>query len=346
VRTSDALTAWPAVALALAGLEPRAADQTMREVGSSALTADWGIRALSRYDPDYNPLLQGNGAISSYLTGMTALAHYRAHRAWAGHDLLRDLGRVTFDFARGRTPSALSGAFYGLLESAVPQNTAGSAALTLAVVEGLFGVEVDAANNAVALEPHVPADWNTASISNIRVGGSRLQLSIERRQQRLVLHMQRSGETGPPLFVRLSPALPLGARVTHVLVDDRDAPVQMEETRHDVHNVIELSVGSAATVELEYSGGIEVVMPTERVDPGDTSEALHVLDLQRLERNYSLMVEGLPGVTYTLALRTGVRVRSVTGAELVDQTAERVLIRFRMAPSNAAFVRREIILRT
>jgi hypothetical protein len=173
-----------------------------------------------------------------------------------------------------------------------------------------------------------------------------LRLSIERRQQRLLLHVQRSGETGPPLFVRLSPALPLGARVTRVLVDDRDAPVQLEETRYDVHNVIELSVASAATVELEYSGGIEVVMTTERVDPGDTSEAMRVLDLRRLERNYSLMVEGLPGVTYTLALRAGVRVRSVTGAELVDQTAERVQIRFRMAPSNATFVRREIILRT
>jgi glycogen debranching enzyme len=345
-RISEALTAWPAVALSLGALEQRAADQTMREVSSSALTADWGTGALSRYNPDYNPLMQNNGAVSSYLTGMTALAHYRAHRAWAGQDLLRDLGRLTFDFARGRTPSALSGAFYELLESAVPQYTAGSAALTLAIVRGLFGVEVDAANSAVALEPHLPAEWNTASISNIRIGGSRLQVSIERREQRLILHVQRTGETGSPLFVRLSPALPLGARVTRVLVDDRDAPVQLEETRHDVHNVVELNVATAATVELEYSGGIEVVTPTERVDAGDTSEALHVLDVQRLERNYSLMVEGLPGVTYSLALRAGVRVRSVTGAELVEQTAERVQIRFRMAPSNAAYVRREIILRT
>jgi hypothetical protein len=155
VRISDALTAWPAVALALAGLEPRAADQTMREVGSSALTADWGIRALSRYHPDYNPLLQGNGAISSYLTGMTALAHYRAHRAWAGHDLLRDLGRVTFDFARGRTPARFPGLLRITRERSAAEHGRKRGARACCR-GGLFGVAVDAPTMRLPSNPTFP----------------------------------------------------------------------------------------------------------------------------------------------------------------------------------------------
>ena len=345
-RVSEALTAWPAVALSFGAIDQRPGDHTMREIASSALTTDWGVRALSRYYPAYDPLREDRGAVSVFLTGVSATAHYRAHRGWAGQDLLRDLARLTFDFGRGRTPSALSGLFYALLDTAVPQHSVASAELARAVVRGLFGVEVDAQNNAVALEPHLPPEWNTASITNIRVGASRLGVTIERQDQRMVITLKRSGETGAPLFVRLSPALPLGARVTRVQVDDRDATVQVEETRHDVHSVVELNVGAEAIVDVEYAGGIHVVIPAERVDPGDRSEALRVLDLRRYDSNYALVVEGLPGTTYTLALRSGVRLRSVSGAELVEQTDDRVQLRFRMPPSNAAFVRRDIILRT
>jgi hypothetical protein len=112
-----------------------------------------------------------------------------------------------------------------------------------------------------------------------------------------------------------------------------------------VHPVVELALAGAATVEIEYTGGLEVLTPAERVEPGDPSEALRVLDFRQVDRNFVATVEGVPGVTYTLALRSGVRVRSVTGAELVEQSAERVQLRVRLPPSSAPFVRRELIVR-
>jgi hypothetical protein len=54
------------------------------------------------------------------------------------------------------------------------------------------------------------------------------------------------------LSLRVSPALPAGARVTSVLVNDADQPVQLESNEHDTHVVIEVSLRRAMNIEIEY----------------------------------------------------------------------------------------------
>ena len=73
------------------------------------MTTDWGTRLLSADHPLYEPLHYNNGAVWPFMTGFTALANYRYHRAWEGYELLRDIARTTFDFARGRNPELMSG---------------------------------------------------------------------------------------------------------------------------------------------------------------------------------------------------------------------------------------------
>ena len=341
---SDLLTAWPMVALASGLFDQTRADNTLRESASSVLTTDWGIHPLTASSSLFQPLQPGNGAVSLALSGVGALAHFRQHRTWSGQDLLRDMARASFDFARGRTPDFLSGVFYSPLEGSVPQSTMASAEFITAVVRGLFGLEADAVNRAVAFEPHLPAEWNSASVTNFRVGGERLDVSIDREGQRWTVNLRRSTE-GAPIFVRFAPALPLGATITRVQIDDRDAPLQTEESPHDVHPVIEVPLSGSATIEIEYTGGLEVITASERLDIGSRSEALRVLDFRRADRGYVLLVEGLAGGIYNLALRPGARIRAVTGAELLEQTAERVQLRIRMPLGGPAVVRREIIVR-
>jgi hypothetical protein len=112
-----------------------------------------------------------------------------------------------------------------------------------------------------------------------------------------------------------------------------------------VHPVIEVPLSGSATIEIEYTGGLEVITASERLDIGSRSEALKVLDFRRADRGYVVLVEGLSGGIYNLALRAGARVRTVTGAELLEQTAERVQLRVRMPLGNPGYVRREIIVR-
>ena len=343
-RLSDALTVWPASAMSFGLLDDARAMRMLRELGSSAITADWGARMLSRYHPLYDPLHSNNGTVWPFASGFAALAHYRYHRGWAGFDLVRDVARATFDFARGRTPEVLSGAFYNVLDTAVPKQFVATSMLVSPLVTGLIGMEVDAPNRALLLEPHLPAEWNTLEVNNMHVGAHRVSMTIRRGNGKYEISLRRSGPA-LPLFVRLSPALPLGTRVVRASVNDRDVTLHAEESVHDVHAMVELTLAAAAEIEIEYDGGLEVNSPTESLEIGDRSSALKVLDFYRSGQDYVLLIEGVPGASYALGLRAESRVRSVTGAEIVEQANQRLQLRVRFGAGSTPFARREIRLR-
>ncbi|MBI4544216.1 MAG: amylo-alpha-1,6-glucosidase [Gemmatimonadetes bacterium] len=341
VRVNDALTVWPATAMAFALLDAERSDRMLREVGSAAITADWGARMLSQYHRLYEPLHYNNGTVWPFVTGFAALAHYRYHRGWAGFDLVRDVARLTFDFARGRHPELLSGAFYQVLDTSVPQQFFATSMLVTPLVRGLLGLEADAPRRAVGIEPHLPADWDSVSIENFRVGAARLGLMLRRSRDSFLLSLRLHDGGAGPLHVRVAPALPLGATVQRVTVNERDAPVQVEETAHDVHAVVELTLADEALVEIEFRGGVEVVTPAERLTPGQPSEGLRVLDFRRAGREYLLLLEGLAGRSYALELRTAARLRNLRGAERLEQEEGRARLRSSF-PAGAGYTRREV----
>jgi hypothetical protein len=344
-RPEPALAVWPAIALAYGLLDDMRSNRMLREIASTALTTDWGTRVRFGYDRQYDPARPESGAVWTMATGYAALAHYRYHRAWAGFDLLHDLSRLPFDFARGRMPELLSGAFYDVLPPGIPQQFATANIIMLPLVSGLLGLQTDASNRAISIEPHLPADWGEVAVNTIRLGRERLRLVLRRERSHYRVVLRREGR-GARLFVRLAPALPLGARVVRIRVNDADAPTQVEQTAHDVHAVAEFHLVSEAEVDIEYSGGIEVLAPSERIEPGDRSRALNVLDFRKDGSDFTILVEGAPSSSYALSLRTGIRVRGVSGADVVAQTSERMQLRIRFDAGVSPFARKEIRIRT
>jgi hypothetical protein len=343
--TTQPLTIWPSAALAFGLLEDERSNRMLREVSSAAITTDWGARTLSGYDAAYDPLHTLRGAVWSYASGWAALAHYRYHRGWAGYDLLRDLATTTLDFARGRTPETVSGVSYTTTDSAATNQTSATSMLIPAVVTGLLGLQIDAPNRALQLEPHLPADWDALSVNQIRVGRDRVRMEMRRERGRMLIELRRDG-TAATIFVRLAPALPLGARVERVRVNDADAPIQVEESAHDVHAVIEVPLIGEANVEIEYQGGLEVQAPAEQNEPGDRSAALKVLDFRKDGTDFVVLVEGVPATSYTLRLRAESRLRAVSGADVAEHSGERLDLRVRFGPGVAPFARREVRVRT
>ncbi|MGH7468741.1 MAG: hypothetical protein ACRENP_12355 [Longimicrobiales bacterium] len=344
-NAGEVLTAYPTMALAFGLLDDVRSNRALREMGSSALTADWGIRAFSSYHRMYDARAPDRGAVRPDLSADAAMAHYRYHRSWAAYDLMQDLTRVSFDFARGRTPESLSGAFYNLADVALHTQLSTSAPLVTPLVSGLLGLQVDAPNRALSLEPHLPAEWGNVTINSIRLGRERISIEIRRDPGHYAIALRREGG-GATLFVRLAPALPLGARVERVRVNDSDAPIQVEESAHDLHAVVEVPLIAEAEIEIEYRGGFEVIAGNEPYDIGDPSNTLRVLDFRRDAAELVVLVEGVPAATYLLRLRAETRVRSVTGAEIVEQTGDRLQLRVRFGAAMTPFARREIRIRT
>jgi hypothetical protein len=313
VQTNDALTVWPATAMSFGLLEAARADRMLREIGSSKLTTDWGVRSLSREHRLYDPLHYNNGTVWGFVTGFAALAHYRYHRGWAGFDLVRDVARSGFDFARGRNPELMSGAFYRPLDTAVPQQFFATSMLVSPLVQGLLGLSADAPRRRVTVAPHLPADWDSARVTGFPIGTDALDVMFERGPGHYTVRLRRpAGDQ--PLELDVSPALPLGARVTGITVDGRAARFTPQQTSHDLHAPVRMSLRAAANVEIRFAGGAEIVSPDETVQVGSSSGALRVLDFRRDGNVYVVEVEGVPGREYELLVRSQAAPAAVQGA--------------------------------
>ena len=342
-RLNDALTVWPATALAFGLLDAGRAGRMLEQIGSHALTTDWGVRMLARGHPLQEPLHYNNGTVWGFVTGFAALAHYRYHRGWAGHDLVRDVARTTFDFAPGRNPELMSGAFYRTLDTAVPQQFFATSMLVSPLLRGLLGIELDAPHGAVAIEPHLPAEWDSVRVRGLRVGDQVLEVAIERQSGTYLVNIRRLSGTGR-LHARIAPALPLGARLLSARVNGADVPLQTEESAHDVHAVVETDIGDEVRVELEYRGGVELGAPAEDLRVGDASTSLRVLDLRREGGEVVIEMEGVAGREYALQLRMERPPETPRGARL-ERAGDRVTLRFELAGPAGSLARHEVRLR-
>ena len=254
VRTNNALTVWPATAMSFGLLRPDRADRTLERIASPLLTTAWGTRTLSRQHPLYDPLHYNNGTVWPFVTGFAALAHYRYHRAEDGLHLVRAVAQTTFDFALGRNPELMSGAFYRPLDTAVPQQFFATSMLVTPLVRGLLGLESDAPQRRATIAPHLPDDWDEVTVEQFRVGEDVLSIHITRTDRLLTLTLARHGPRPEPLTVRVSPALPAGASVESVRVDGTAVQGVLEITGHDQHVSIEVVVRDAVTVEIRVVG--------------------------------------------------------------------------------------------
>jgi hypothetical protein len=156
--------------------------------------------------------------------GLAALAHYKYHR---------------------------DSTAFAILEDMVQRDAFAPPMLLLPLVRGLVGWETDAANRAAALEPHLPAAWSWLNVRNLAVGDTRVGATIRRDRNSYSIHLHRQ-TAGPPISMRVAPALPPGTVVRNVTVNERDVPVHIETSAHDVHVIVELSLLQEAQIDIEY----------------------------------------------------------------------------------------------
>ena len=341
-RLNDALTPWPATAMTFGLLEPARAQSMLRDMSSSALLTDWGTRLLDHRHPLYEPLHYNNGAVWPFVTGFAALAHYRYHRAWAGYELMQAVARMTFDFNRGRQPELLSGAFYQLLDTTVPDQFFATSMLVNPLVRGLLGVDARAGECRVRIAPHLPAHWDSVQVEQIEAGCGRVGFSVQRNATHYRIQVTRaSGDR--PVALELAPALPLGATVTAVRVNGSPAQFDVETSAYDVHATVAATLESTLVVDLDVRGGLEVVPPAHRPAIGAPPSGLRIVDVRRDGNVMVVEVEGRAGMDYLLTLRGGDRVVSAEGAEVVEQGAGAVKLRIAVPPG-ADWRRRQVRL--
>lgn len=298
--SNDELTVWPAAGAMFGLLDAAPAHGTLRRLAEGSVSTDWGARMLSADSDLYDPLQYNSGTVWPFVTGFLSLGQYRYRRPWAGYQLMDAVKQMTFDWSLGRHPELLSGAFYTPLDETVPHQFFASSMLPTPLIRGLLGWEPDAPRARATFAPQLPADWDRLRVHGLRVGETRVDVEIERREfgSRTVFR-----STGPAVELSFEPALPLGSAGHTVRLDGRAVPVEPASGRLDVSVPIALLDGTERVVEIEWRGGLEVVPPRIALEAGQSSTGLRVLDFDRADGGYRIAVEGEAGGSYRVDLR-------------------------------------------
>lgn len=221
-RERTALDAVP-VLLGVDTGEPARA--VVADLASGDWCAPWGVRMLSRRDARYRPTGYHSGAVWPLFTGWTSLAAYRCGMGATGWQLLSKVGALATARARGAFDEVLDGESGG--SAGICPDQAWSAAMLIApTITGMLGLRPDAPARRCALDPAWPADWPSARVSGLRVGGSRFAVTMSRPRgwcggEGAGDVLELALESGPPLHVAIAGVEGSGD-------DDRLTVVQLE----------------------------------------------------------------------------------------------------------------------
>jgi len=298
-QTNDNLTVWPATPATFGQLDAARARRTLIKLATDSISADWGAHFLSTGSPLYDPMGYNQGAIWPFVTGFAILGQYRYRRPFAGFPLLDAIAQMTFDWGRGRHPELLSGTYYRPLDTAVPQQFFATSMLVSSALTGMLGWEPDAPRHRARLAPQLPPQWPVVRAHGLHVGNATVEALVQRGPGSLALQLR--AERGTPT-VQLELPLPAGARFGQVTVNDT---VQAVEQVDGPYPRVRLDVPLGTQprwVAMTWEGGLDIVPPTPRLTPGQTSDGIRVLDFVWRDGGWDLLVEGLRGRAYDLLL--------------------------------------------
>ena len=306
---------------------------------------DWGMRIISSQNPNYNPGGYHFGSVWPLFTGWASVGEYRYHRALPAYFNLRANALLALNGSLGHTTEVLSGDYYEPLSTASPHQIWSAAMVVSPVLLGMMGVEVDTTTHRIEFRPHVPADWTTFSLHNVRVGGVALDLAYRKTADEITLEIKRSGEGECTLD--FAPALSLRAKVLGAEIDRHAISAHPEENAVDQHVSIQVPVTrELTTVRLRVRDDFGLAMDPSLPALGSPSQGLRVISESWSAKRDTLVVEvaGLAGAEYDLGAWGANEIASAEGAELL-KNAGSAKLRIRLPAGEAgSYVRSRVTL--
>jgi glycogen debranching enzyme len=155
---------------------------------SHEFSTDWGLRDVSTRTPFYDPISYHQGSVWPLFTGWTSLAEYRAGRPLSAYAHLMQNLDLTWAQDLGSVTELLSGEFFQPLGRSSSHQMWSSAMVITPLLRGLFGLDWHAANHTLRLAPHLPADWERATLHNAPLASASIDLKYERSGDHLTVN--------------------------------------------------------------------------------------------------------------------------------------------------------------
>jgi glycogen debranching enzyme len=316
-QRSDELSVLTTVPMWFGLADADHADQTITQLAAEEHQTDWGMRIISRQSKVYDGSGYHYGSVWPLFTGWASVAEYRYHREFPAYTNLRSNALLGVDGAPGHFTEVLSGDYYQSFATSSPHQIWSAAMVVSPILRGMFGLQTDAEKHQITLAPHVPADWTSFAIRNVRVGEAGADFQYRKTAETISLEIKRTG-TGD-CWVEFSPALSLRAKVVNVRLNGKPVAFRMQPNSNDQHLYVRFPVGSGPNnLVVRLSNDFGLTLSNELPALGSASRGLRVTheswDASRSQ--LTLDVSGVSGSRYELGVWNSAQIATVEGAVL------------------------------
>jgi glycogen debranching enzyme len=297
-------------------LDQRRSASILDQIASSDFETDWGTRDVAASSPRFDPNSYASGSVSALATSDVASGFWVQHRplsAFSIWDSLLPWG--TLD-SMGHMHEVVAGDFYHQQTESVPEQTWSSAGWVSSAIHGWLGLETDAQANHLTFSPHLPAAWNRMSVSNIKLPGGTVAMSLTRVRNGLELQIENKGG---PLELTFAPEIPLGARLGGADLDGKPIPVHKEEHPQDTHAALSFKVHSGKSdCSIRYEGGVAIRVREPVPLVGESSKGIKLTSVTYDSKTLVLHADvRRDESSAAITLRTGDKPLRAHGAKLV-----------------------------
>jgi glycogen debranching enzyme len=162
------------------------ADAVAERLLAPDMFSGWGLRTLSSFSPNYNPMSYHNGSVWPHDTALAALGLRRAGYPEAATRLVQGMIEAGIRFSDARLPELFCGFERdkrfnsrptAYVVSCSPQ--AWSAGSIFMFLQTMLDLRPHAAEGAVHVTPVVPDLFSTLTFRNVRIGTERIDLVVE-----------------------------------------------------------------------------------------------------------------------------------------------------------------------
>jgi glycogen debranching enzyme len=300
------------------------AHSMIAELSKPSSASDWGMRIIPADHPKYDAAGYHSGTVWPLFTGWAAVGEYRYHQPMPAYANLRANALLTFDGALGHVAEVLSGSYYQTLSDASPHQIWSSAMVIAPLLEGIFGLDEDAASNHVSLTPHVPANWTSYAIKHLRAGTCVLDLKYTKGGDTATLAVHRL--VGAGCTLDYSPAFSLRTHILGVTLNGRKTKYEVEKTVSDRHVHLHLDVAhDDETLAIQLRNDFGLSQEPSLPSLGSISHGLRVVSEQWNADASSVVLEfasSTDGV-HDFDIWNPAQISSVDGAELVRDNTMR-----------------------
>jgi glycogen debranching enzyme len=318
------------------------ADQTITQIAAADHETDWGMRIISQQSKIYDGSGYHYGSVWPLFTGWASVGEYRYHRAQPAYFNLRSNALLFMDGALGHFSEVLSGDYNQSFSTSSPHQIWSAAMVISPILRGMFGLATDAEKKQITLAPHVPADWTSFAVRNVRTGEAGADFQYRKTPDGVVLEVKRNGSG--ECWVEFSPAFSLRTEVVGAEMNGRPIPFKVQANSNDKHVNLRFPVYSGpnnVVIRVKHDFGLSYA--NELPALGSASRGLRVIsEAWTAGRDQlSLQVSGLAGMGYEMNLWNPNQVSRAEGATLTN--AGKLEIRM---PAGAAdtYVEQKVVL--